>query len=56
MLAIRCVSDSRLSGPITHPMEFDAGGLHEDNPRFGQRIVDYIEGFARKTKPDFKWL
>ena len=35
--------DNTVHGPITHPMEFDAGGLHEDNPRFGERIVSLVE-------------
>ena len=42
--------DNTVHGPLTHPIEYDAGGLHEDNPRFGSRIVGYVEDCEPRHK------
>lgn len=49
--------DNTIHGPITHEPQFDAGGMHDDNPAFSFRIVTFVAAQARRIpgKEAFRW-
>jgi len=47
--------DNTIHGPINYEPDSDAGGMKDDNPKFGVRITSYCEEHARQKDPNFKW-
>eukprot|EP00040_Diaphanoeca_grandis_P007139 m.39863 g.39863 ORF g.39863 m.39863 type:complete len:448 (+) comp18313_c0_seq1:92-1435(+) len=45
--------DNTVHGPITHEPDSDAGGMQDQNPRFGVCVTEYLETHARLRIPNF---